>query len=485
MSQILGNLYIGDTHDARSLKDRSKWIVVTCAIELTDIDHDLKLDLYDGEQKISIDEVIQLYNNTADFIQDALSRSVNVLVHCVAGVSRSPSVVLFYLMKYKKLSFGGALELVTTVRPLVNINKYFVSLLKQVDDIINATDENIIKKNLITRNLQEVIGEHHILKILSKRPFKIYWGTAPTGRVHIGYFTPLLKILDFLKAGCEVTILLADLHAVLDNLKSTAELVNFRTDYYETIIKLILKRLGGDLTLLKFVRGKSFQLTPDYTLAMYTAHTMLSIHGAKHAGADVVKQSDDPMMAGLLYPTLQALDEVYLGVDAQLGGIDQRKIFVHAREILPKINLTGAKVHLMNPMVPALSKIKCEAGKMSASDTSKIDILDSMTDIKKKVNSAYCLEGDLDGNTPILLVKHMVFPILAEFNQGLVIKRADKYGGDITYNTFTELETDFTTKQLHPGDLKKAIVDFLQSLLKPIQEEFAVISGDLLKKAYP
>jgi tyrosyl-tRNA synthetase len=333
--------------------------------------------------------------------------------------------------------------------------------------------------------LQDVIVDHHILKILSKRPFKIYWGTAPTGRVHIGYFTPLLKILDFLKAGCEVTILLADLHAVLDNLKSTAELVNFRTDYYETIIKLILKRLGGDLTLLKFVRGKSFQLTPDYTLAMYTAHTMLSIHGAKHAGADVVKQSDDPMMAGLLYPTLQALDEVYLGVDAQLGGIDQRKIFVHAREILPKINLTGAKVHLMNPMVPALSKIKCEAGKMSASDTSKIDILDSMTDIKKKVNSAYCLEGDLDGNTPILLVKHMVFPILAEFNQGLVIKRADKYGGDITYNTFTELETDFTTKQLHPGDLKKAIVDFLQSLLKPIQEEFAVISGDLLKKAYP
>jgi tyrosyl-tRNA synthetase len=38
-----------------------------------------------------------------------------------------------------------------------------------------------------------------------------------------------------------------------------------------------------------------------------------------------------------LYPVLQVLDEEHLKVDAQLGGIDQRKLFVAAKEWLPKI----------------------------------------------------------------------------------------------------------------------------------------------------
>ncbi|KAF8425417.1 hypothetical protein L210DRAFT_3567467, partial [Boletus edulis BED1] len=37
---------------------------------------------------------------------------------------------------------------------------------------------------------------------------KTYWGTAPTGRPHIGYYVPLTKIADFLRAGVEVKVLL-------------------------------------------------------------------------------------------------------------------------------------------------------------------------------------------------------------------------------------------------------------------------------------
>jgi tyrosyl-tRNA synthetase len=51
----------------------------------------------------------------------------------------------------------------------------------------------------------------------------------------------------------------------------------------------------------------------------------------------VVKASDSPLLSGLLYPLLQALDEHYLKVDAQFGGVDQRKIFTFAEEHLPKI----------------------------------------------------------------------------------------------------------------------------------------------------
>lgn len=64
------------------------------------------------------------------------------------------------------------------------------------------------KVNLITRNLQEVLGEDNLRKILNERDLKIYWGTATTGKPHVAYFTPMTKIADFLKAGCEVCFLL-------------------------------------------------------------------------------------------------------------------------------------------------------------------------------------------------------------------------------------------------------------------------------------
>lgn len=60
------------------------------------------------------------------------------------------------------------------------------------------------KYDLITRNLQEVLGADDLKKILAERDLKMYWGTAPTGRPHIGYFVPMSKIADFLSAGVEV-----------------------------------------------------------------------------------------------------------------------------------------------------------------------------------------------------------------------------------------------------------------------------------------
>ena len=90
------------------------------------------------------------------------------------------------------------------------------------------------KYQLITRNLQEFVGsEEEIKKILTSRSLKIYWGTAPTGRIHIGYFIPILKLADYLLAGCEVTILIADLHAYLDSLKSPWDLLELRTMYWK------------------------------------------------------------------------------------------------------------------------------------------------------------------------------------------------------------------------------------------------------------
>lgn len=117
------------------------------------------------------------------------------------------------------------------------------------------------KFQLITRNLAEWLGEDKLKTILQERDLKVYWGTATTGKPHIGYFTPLSKIADFLKAGVEVTILFADLHAYLDNMKSSWDLLALRVQYYEALIKATLKSIGVPLDKLKFVKGTDYQLS--------------------------------------------------------------------------------------------------------------------------------------------------------------------------------------------------------------------------------
>lgn len=338
------------------------------------------------------------------------------------------------------------------------------------------------KFNLITRNLQEVIGEDRLRSLLQEKHISLYWGTATTGKPHVAYFVPMTKIADFLKAECEVTVLLADLHAYLDNLKAPWELLEYRVKYYEEVIKAMLESINVPLEKLKFVRGTEYQLNRDYILDVFKMTTVVTEHDAKKAGAEVVKQVQHPLLSGLLYPGLQALDEEFLKVDAQFGGVDQRKIFTLAEKYLPSLGYKK-RIHLMNPMVPGLTGTK-----MSASDEdSKIDLLDSASAVKKKLNKAFCEEGNIEENGLLAFAKFVIFSILETRHQTeFVIERTEANGGKVSFKDYASLEQAFARKELHPLDLKTGVATFLNELLEPIRKKFQTPElQKLTKLAYP
>ena len=216
----------------------------------------------------------------------------------------------------------------------------------------------------------------------------------------------MLNIAYFLRAGCKVKILLADIHGFLDNLKAPIELVNFRAEYYKYVIQSLLRAVGVSLEKLEFVLGSSYQLSSSYTMDLFRLSSVVTEHDAKKAGAEVVKQVDNATLSGLIYPLMQTLDEQHLGVDAQFGGVDQRKIFALATETLPKIGYKE-RAHLMNPMVPGLA-----GGKMSASDPdSKIDLLDTPEAVTKKLKKAYAKATEVEGNGVIGFVEFVLLPL--------------------------------------------------------------------------
>jgi len=332
------------------------------------------------------------------------------------------------------------------------------------------------KYELITRNLQEIIEKTELKSVLKKNKSPcVYWGTMPTGTPHISYFLPLLKIHDFLKAGLKVKILIADLHAALDGV--SWEILDKRQKYYEALFPEMLKALGVDTQKLEFVKGSKLQLSPAYFEDVLKMSMATTIKDNKKAASEVVKMAENPKLGNLIYPIMQALDEEYLKVDMQFGGLDQRKILVFARENLPKIGYKP-RIELMNPIIFGLT-----GKKMSASiPSSKVDLLDSEQEVIKKIKNAECEAGNPD-NGIMQFAKYIIFPLKQDKKQKLIIKRDKKFGGDIKYNTYEALEKDFISKKLHPLDMKLAIAKEINILIGPIRKNKTI--HNLQKKAYP
>ncbi|MCU4799550.1 tyrosine--tRNA ligase [Halobacteria archaeon HArc-gm2] len=334
--------------------------------------------------------------------------------------------------------------------------------------------------DLATRHTQEVVTEEELETLFADEDEPTaYIGYAPTGEMHIGHFTTMRKLADFLRACVDVTVLIADLHAHLDDEKSPFDLLDARSAYYQEAIEGMIEAAGADPEDISFVRGTDYQLDEAYTLEMYRMAAETTLARSQRAGSEVVREAESPNLGGLLYPLMQALDVDALDADIAYGGVDQRGIYMLAREILP--NHGGeAPICIFAPLLSGLS-----GGKMSASDeSSKVNLNDSPDDVVDKIQEAYCPMGEVEDNGVLEYLEYLVFPVLNERSEEFVVERPDEYGGDLVYETYQDLEDDFVSEELHPADLKPAAGEYISEVIDPVRERLDA-QPDLLAEAYP
>jgi len=75
-------------------------------------------------------EILPYFEECFNFIDNALEQNGAVLVHCAAGISRSPSFVIGYLMRKRRMSFEDAFQLVKSKRPIIEPNYGFIHQLQ-------------------------------------------------------------------------------------------------------------------------------------------------------------------------------------------------------------------------------------------------------------------------------------------------------------------------------------------------------------------
>lgn len=91
--------------------------------------------------------------------------------------------------------------------------------------------------------------------------------------------------------------------------------------------------------------------------------------------------------------------------------------------------------------------------------------MDNEEEVKSKINKAECVAGD-PNNGLMAILKYFIFIIKKDRKETFRIPRPEKFGGDLSYSSYEEIEKDFIEQKLHPLDLKNGITEEINKFLK-------------------
>jgi tyrosyl-tRNA synthetase len=348
---------------------------------------------------------------------------------------------------------------------------------------------------LIERGLEEVLTRDELRELLlAGTPLRHYIGFEISGKVHLG--TGLMcmsKVKDFMEAGVEVTIFLADWHSwINDKLGGDRDAIReIALGYFAEAMKASLECVGGDASGVKFVLGSDlYRDSEDYWATVVEVGKHTSLARMQRSISILGRQEGETVdFAKLLYPAMQVADIFTQGVTLAHAGIDQRKAHVIARDVAKQLTIypltdqgqakikpvalhhplvLGLRKPPVWPMPPDKSRDLLVAMKMSKSDPrSAVFVHDSPDEIRDKVRRAFCPPGQVDYNPVLDWTRHLVF---GARQMPLPIKGRDS--GVTEFRDYDELAASYAKQQVHPMDLKNAVADCLIDMLEPARKHF-------------
>jgi len=335
---------------------------------------------------------------------------------------------------------------------------------------------------LCVRNLEEVITPEELRSLLETVDHpRGYVGFECSGMMHAG--TGLIvgkKMLDWVEAGFDFVIFLADWHSWINNkLGGVMENIRAGGEYF----KDCFTALGLPEGRVRYLWASDLVAGSDYWAKVVRVLKASSLRRIQRALPIMGRSLDagDMEAAWTLYPAMQASDIYQMDLDCACAGMDQRKVHMLARELAPRLGYK-TPVCLHSPLLPGLQGEMAEGAfdedasidrsirsKMSKSiERGAIWVNDAPDAIREKYRMAFCPPKTAEGNPVMEHARLVVFPHLG----ALEIERPAKYGGELTVESYEELERLYGSGELHPLDLKTAVAEAFIRLLEPVRSYF-------------
>jgi len=328
----------------------------------------------------------------------------------------------------------------------------------------------------VVRHTTEVLTEDELRALLAANEHpRAYIGFEPSGSLTVAHLITARKILDLAEAGCDVTVFLADWHSwINDKLGGDLDRITAAGRYMQASFTA----LGADPERVRYRWSHELTGSSDYWARVIRSAKATSLARTKRAMSIMgrTEEESDLDTSRLYYPAMQVADIFELPVDLAYGGMDQRRAHVLAREVahhyhwpVPTAIHTPLLSSLrgggrMNPTDGTVER------KMSKSDPgSGVPIPSEKEVIAERIQNAFCPAKEVEANPVVEVVRFIVLP----WEGRLRVERPAKYGGPLEFTGEPEFLASYTSGQLHPQDLKAAVVDALDRLVAPARRYFA------------
>jgi tyrosyl-tRNA synthetase len=332
---------------------------------------------------------------------------------------------------------------------------------------------------LVVRGTAEVVTVDELKSLLEEvdRP-KAYLGFEPSGLFHIGWLIWAYKVKDLVEANVDFTLLAATWHAwINDKFGGNLELIRRAAKH----VVDVLEAVGVPRSRIKVVFAEDLVSSTEYWSILLRIAKRVSLARVKRAVTIMGRRAEEAEtdFSKLVYPLMQVTDIFYLDVDIALGGTDQRKAHMLARDVAEKLGFKKV-IAIHTPLLTGLQGVARMESisedehavefKMSKSKPeTAIFVYDPPDVIEAKLRKAYCPPRQAKYNPVLEINKYLLF---REPGFQLTIERPEKYGGPIVVTSYEELERLYVQGKIHPLDLKTATARALAKMLEPIRRYF-------------
>ena len=326
---------------------------------------------------------------------------------------------------------------------------------------------------------EEIVTEEELIKLLKEKQRPVaYDGFEPSGQIHIAQgLLRAINVNKMTKAGFVFKMWVADWFGLINN-KMGGDIEKIKTvgKYFIEV----WKSTGMDLENIQFIWASDFiKSHPEYWELVLKIGMKKNLPRVLRTIEIMGRSEKDTLTAAqVIYPLMQAADIFMLEADVAQLGMDQRKVNMLAREVADDLDLTkpiSVSHHMLAGLLPPTDMAgenvidKVIRLKMSKSKPdSAIFMTDNIEDIERKIKNAWCPEGETKENPILEYCKYIVFEKVDKMH----IDRAEKFGGDVEYASYTDLERDYKDKKLYPLDLKNALAKYLNEFLEPTRKYF-------------
>lgn len=157
MIEIIKNLFLSSYNDIEIYEPLSKYFIINCSKDLEmKCDNNIRLSIDDNGSNESINVMYKSFENICDIIETQLNDNKIVIVHCLAGIQRSPTVICAYLMIKKQYQLQDAILFIKSKKTNIFFHKinFIESLQKLQLQIINDKIGNNFKFDENSLNIQ-------------------------------------------------------------------------------------------------------------------------------------------------------------------------------------------------------------------------------------------------------------------------------------------------------------------------------------------